>query len=257
MTGRWITVGLCALALAACHKKEAAKPPAPTAETPAAPPATPPAAPTTETPATPPADTTATTPETPPPAAVDPTGITPTPPPPGVTPTTTADAPPTFVPLKPIRVLPKAVIKLPPKNPGPTVTGGAGPDQAASQSAGGRPPPVGQRPPPIRIGKTAAQTKAEKDILGLWIEQKNRKDILNFTTDGAVAYREKITDTPKWTGHWKAGADGVVQFDLAMKGANGGLQFSAYPTAAQIMAIAPHWTKEWGGSGQYAYERMK
>ncbi|MBO9558241.1 MAG: hypothetical protein J7515_06590 [Caulobacter sp.] len=250
MTGRQITVGitvgLCALALAGCHKKAAEKPPAPKAETPATPPSTPSVAPPTEAPATPPADTGAATPSTTPPSAtVDPTGLTPTPPTPGVTPTTTADAPPTFVPIKPIRVLPKAVIKLAPRTPGQTVTGGPAADQTASQR------------PPIRIGKTAAQAKAEKDILGLWIEQKHRDMILNFTTDGAVAYREKITDTPQWTGHWKAGADGVVQFDLGFKGAQGGLQFSAYPTAAQIMAIAPHWTKEWGGSGQYAYERMK
>jgi|GEM_PF-3051403 len=225
MTGRWITVGLCALALAACHKKEAEKPPAPKVETPATPPAAPPTtATTTETTqtTTPPVDT----PATPPPAAGDATATVPTPPAPGETPTTTPDAPATFVPPK--------VIKLPPR------------------------PPI--RLPPgavIRPAKTQAQTKAERDILGLWVEQKRHNAILNFTTDGAVAYREKITDTPKWTGHWKAGSDGVVQFDLAMAGANGGLQFSAYPTAAQIMAVAPHWTKEWGGSGQYAYERMK
>lgn len=238
MTGRWITVGLCALALAGCNKKEADKPPPPKAETPATPPATTPTTP----PVTPPAETPVTPPVTPPPAAVEPTGVTPAAPTPGVAPTTTADAPATFVPVKPVKVLPK-VIKLPPRQPG------QGTDQAASRAAGQR--------PPIRIGKTAAQLKAEKDILGLWIEQKRRNAILNFTLDGAVAYREKITDTPKWAGTWKAGPDGVVQFGLAYQGANSSLQFSAYPTAAQIMAVAPHWTKEWGGSGQYAYERMK
>jgi hypothetical protein len=73
MTGRWITAGLVALALAGCNKKEAAKPPPPpTTETTA--PATPPTttAPTTTT-------TTSTTTTTPPPPTTE------TPPPSGYT----------------------------------------------------------------------------------------------------------------------------------------------------------------------------
>ena len=211
MTGRWITVSLVALALAGCHKKEAAKPPPPTAETPAPPPAP------------------AVTPVTPPPAAEPPADVTvtePTPPAPGVTPTTTPDAPPSFVPAKPIRVI-RPPVKVIAVKPG------------------------------VKIVKTQAQVKAEHDVLGLWIEQKRRNSVLNFTVDGKVTQVEKITDKPLWKGEWKAGADGSVQFGLAMEGATSSLQFTAYPTAASIMAVAPHWTKEWGGSGQYAYEKMK
>jgi type IV secretory pathway VirB10-like protein len=188
--------------------------------------------PTTEAPTAPP-----TAPVTPPvtapvptetvPAAETPAGV-PAPPPPGVTPTTTPDAPPTFLPAKPLR----PVIR-------PT------PNMAAMAR------------PNLKIAKTPAQLKAERDVLGLWIEQKRNKSILNFTLDGKVTYVEKITEKPLWTGKWKAGSDGVVAFDLAMEGATSSLQFAAYPTAANIMAVAPHWTREWAGSGQYAYVRMK
>ena len=65
MTGRWITAGLVALALAGCNKKEAAKPPPP-ATTEATTPTPPPTTATTTT------STTTTTPPTPPPATETP-----------------------------------------------------------------------------------------------------------------------------------------------------------------------------------------
>lgn len=214
MTGRWITVSLVALALAGCHKKEAAKPPPPKTETPTSPPA--PAVVPTPTP--PPATTE--------PAVSESVADTPAPPAPGVTPTTTPDAPATFVPTKPLR-------------------------------------PIVLRPPiravPLRPGlvKSKAQLKAEHDVLGLWIEQRRRNSVLNFTVDGKVTQVEKITDKPLWKGEWKADQDGAVQFGLGLDGATGSLRYTAYPTSANIMAVAPHWTKEWGGSGQYAFERMR
>ena len=188
--------------------------------------------PKTETPAPPvvttPPPTTPTTATEPPPATAEPTADTPAPPTPGVTPVTTPDAPPAFVPTTPLR----PVIR-------PT------PNMAAAVR------------PTLKIAKTAAQLKAEHDVLGLWIEQKRRSSVLNFTFDGKVTYVEKITDKPLWTGKWKAGPDGVVAFELGMEGSSGGLQYAAYPTAANIMAVAPHWTKEWRGSGQYAFVKMK
>ena len=111
--------------------------------------------------------------------------------------------------------------------------------------------------PGLKVVKTKAQLKAEHDVLGLWIEQRRRNAVLNFTVDGKVTQVEKITDKPLWKGEWKADQDGAVQFGLALDGANGSLRYTAYPTSANIMAVAPHWTKEWGGSGQYAFERMK
>ena len=68
MTGRWITAGLVALALAGCNKKEAAKPPPATTEatTPTTPTTLPPTTATTTT------STTTTTPPTPPPATETP-----------------------------------------------------------------------------------------------------------------------------------------------------------------------------------------
>lgn len=152
----------------------------------------------------------------------------PTPPTPGVTPTTSPDAPPTFLPTKPLR---------PAVRPTPSLAAVARPN--------------------LKIAKTPAQLKAERDVLGLWIEQKRNKSVLNFTLGGKVTYVEKITDTPVWVGKWRAGPDGVVAFDLGKEGTTSGLQFAAYPTAANIMAVAPHWTREWAGSGQYAYVRMK
>jgi hypothetical protein len=166
-----------------------------------------------------------------------------------VTPVTSPEAPPTLVPLKPIR-MPLRPIRVAPAPSTPAATGPSG--AAPSRPIIGVRP--GGRPLPI---KTAIQAKAERDILGLWTEQKRHNAVVNFTLDGKVTYVEKITDKPVWTGRWKAGTDGVVLFTLAMPGANGSLEYSAYPTASNIMAIAPHWTKEWGGSGQYAYERMK
>ncbi|WP_165190666.1 hypothetical protein [Caulobacter soli] len=214
MTGRWITVSLVALAMAGCHKKEAAAPP-----------------PKTETPAPPPAPAVVTAPATPP-TATQPVAETPAteppPPPSGVTPTTTPDAPPTFLPAKPLR----PVIR-----PAPGMAAAVRPN--------------------LKIAKTPAQLKAERDVLGLWIEQKRNRAVLNFIIGGKVTYVEKITDKPVWVGKWRAGPDGVVAFDLGKEGTTSGLQFAAYPTAANIMAVAPHWTREWAGSGQYAYVRMK
>lgn len=218
MTGRWITVSLVALALAGCNKKEAAKPPEAKTET-----AAPTPAPTTPAPAA----TPATSEPTSEPAAEE-TGYKPTPPAPGVTPVTTPDAPPTFLPAKPLR-------------------------------------PMVMRPPvkvvavktPVKVVKSKAQLKAERDVLGLWIEQKRRKPVLNFTSDGKVALRDTITSPPLWKGEWKADRDGAVQFTLSLNNPDNPLRLTAYPTPATIMAVAPHWTKEWGGSGQYAYERMK
>jgi hypothetical protein len=248
MTGRWITVSLVALALAGCHKKEAAKPPTPPtmAETPATPPTTTATTTTTttETPQQPPPSD---VPATPP---VDPTATVPTPPAPGVTPVTSPDAPPTLVPSKPIRMVLRPVVRAAPAPSAPAPAASSAPIRIGP-SVGARP---GGRPPPI---KSPIQVKAERDILGLWTEQKSHSAIVNFTSDGRVTYVEKITDTPKWTGRWRAGSDGVVVFTLAMAGATSSLEYSAYPTASKIMAIAPHWTKEWGGSGQYAYERLQ
>jgi hypothetical protein len=214
MTGRWITVSLVALALAGCHKKEAAKPPPPKTETPAPP----------ETTVTPPATTAPAVTE---PTASEPVAGAPPPPAPGVTPTTTPDAPPAFVPVKPLRPVIRPPIKVVPLRPG------------------------------LKVVKSKAQLKAEHDVLGLWIEQKRRNSVLNFTVDGKVTQVEKITDKPLWKGEWKADQDGAVQFGLAMDGATSSLRYTAYPTSANIMAVAPHWTKEWGGSGQYAFERMR
>lgn len=271
MTGRWMTVGLCALALAACHKKEAAKPPAPTAETPATPATT--ATTTTTTTETTPAATTETpaapadVPATPP---VDPTATVPTPPPPGVTPVTSPNAPPRLVPLKPLRVImrpikPAPTASAPASAPAPAPAPAASPAPAPAKAAPAAPIRIGGstsgasgrpggRPPPPP--KSPVQVKAERDILGLWTQQKSH-EIVNFTSDGRVTYVEKITDKPKWTGSWRAGADGVVVFTLSMPGATSSLEYSAYPTASNIMAIAPHFTKEWGGEGQYAYERLQ
>ena len=71
MTGRWITAGLVALALAGCNKKEAAKPPPPTTTTETTAPTTPPTAPppTTSTTTT---STATTTPPVAPPTAETP-----------------------------------------------------------------------------------------------------------------------------------------------------------------------------------------
>lgn len=115
----------------------------------------------------------------------------------------------------------------------------------------------GGRPPPLKVAKTKAQLKAEHDILGLWIEQKSRKSVLNFLIGGRVEQRDKITSPPSWTGEWKADPDGAVQFTLSFNNPTNPLRITAYPTSADIMAVAPHWSKDWGGSGQYAYERMK
>ncbi|KQZ06373.1 hypothetical protein ASD21_01710 [Caulobacter sp. Root1455] len=97
MTGRWITVSLVALALAGCHKKEAAKPPPPKVETPA-----PPTAPAVV-PATPPAESTTTTSTTPPPTP-EPVVETPVAPTPATEPT-----PPKPAGVRPpIRIVPSA-----------------------------------------------------------------------------------------------------------------------------------------------------
>jgi hypothetical protein len=226
MTGRWITVSLVALALAGCHKKEDAKPPPPTstAET-----AQPPAA--AVVPATPATTTTpTTTPTTAPAPATETAATEPTPPAPGVTPVTTPDAPRSFVPTKPLKM-------------------------AMRSSAMVMAPRAGGRPPPIRPVKSKTQLKAERDVLGLWTEQKNHS-VINFTVDGRVTYVDKITDKPVWKGDWKAAPDGSVEFGLAMPGATGSIQYTAYPTSASIMAVAPHWIPEWGASGQYAFEKM-
>lgn len=186
--------------------------------------------PTTEAPAPPTATVTPPVTAPPPtePAPAAPPVDEPPPPAPGVTPATTPDAPPTFLPAKPLR---------PVLRPTPKMAAVAKPN--------------------LKIAKTPAQLKAERDVLGLWIEQKRNKSILNFTLDGKVTYVEKITDKPLWKGHWKAYPEGLVRFDLAMDGATSSLQLTAYPTSANIMAVAPHWSREWGGSGQYAYVRMK
>jgi hypothetical protein len=93
MTARWITVSLVALALAGCHKKEAAKPPAPptTAETPA-----PAVAPT-------PAPTPVVTPPTTSEPVAGPPATEPAPPPADVTPATPPATPPAATPTKPLR----------------------------------------------------------------------------------------------------------------------------------------------------------
>jgi len=217
MTGRWITVSLVALALAGCNKKEADKPPPPKTETPA-PPAT--------TPTTPPTAVTPPVPTEPVPAPEVP-AYEPAPPPPGVTPTTTPDAPPTFLPAKPLRPIPRPPVKV-----------------------------IAVKPDP-KIVKVKAQAKAERDVLGLWIEQKRRKSILNFTADGKVTHVDKITDKPIWKGEWKADKNGVVRFGLAMDGATSSMRITAYPTSANIMAVVPSWSKELPGSGRYAYEKMR
>ena len=225
MTARWIAASLAVLALAGCHKKEADKPPPPKADT-SAPPTTP-----SVTPPTASVPTTA-VPATDLPAPEEP-AYKPAPPPPGVTPTTSPDAPPTFIPAKPLG---RIVIMRPPV-------------KIVAVKPGGR-------PPPLKIVKTKAQVAAERDILGLWLEQKTRKGVLNFTYGGKVEYRETITTPPLWKGEWKVDPDGAVQFTLSYNNPSNPLTLTAYPTPAKIMAVAPHWSKEWGGSGQYAYERM-
>lgn len=220
MTARWIAASLAVMALAACHKKDEAKPPPPK-----------PDAPTTATTTTPPTTTTpAPEPETPPvtstiPAAEEP-AVTPPPPPAGVTPTTTPDAPPTFIPLKP-------------------------------------PPPIKVKRPPIKIIQpkptpkvvvTKAQLNAQRQVVGTWIEQKNRKSVLSFTADGKVVAKQGTPTT--WTGEWKADANGAIQFTLTYNNPTNPLTLTAYPTPAKIMAVIPHWGDSFPGQGQYAYERM-
>ena len=217
MTTRWMATGLAVLALAACHKKDEAKPPPPK-------PDAPPTTSTTTTPAT-----AETPPVTPPPAV------------------TTPDAPPTIT---------STYIATPP----PIATDKTG--KATREPAERRPPvtKVIKTKPVAKVVKTKAELAAQSRIVGKWIQQKNRKSVLTFTADGRV----RSVDDPKfvWSGDWEAQPDGSVKFDLSLEGSaaskdpDRAIKITAYPTAAKIMAIVPHWGKNLPGSGQYAYERQ-
>jgi hypothetical protein len=173
------------------------------------------------------------------------------------TPTTSTTTTTTTTPT----VAPPAVEETPVVPPPAVTTADAPPTITSTYRPAPRPP--GQRPivkvvkpkPAAKVVKTKAQLAAERQIVGTWTDQKTRKGKIVFTADGKVT----SSNDPKfiWRGDWEAKPNGAVDFDLALPGAESGIQITAYPTPAKIMAIVPHWGKDLPGSGQYAYERTK
>jgi len=171
--------------------------------------------------------------------------------------TTTATTPP---PVAPPTTPPAVEAPETPVTPPPAVTT---PDAPPTITSNYRPAPrpAGQRPivkvvrpkPTAKVVRTKAQVAAERQIVGTWTDQKTRKGKLVFTADGKVT----SSNDPKfiWRGEWEAKPNGAVEFDLGLNDSEPGLQVTAYPTPAKIMAVVPHWGKDLPGSGQYAYER--
>lgn len=232
MNGRWIAASLAVLALAGCHKKEAAKP---TPETKPPAPTTAPATGTTAPPvapqATPPvvAEPPPPEPETAPPAE-----------PPVQPPPATSDRPP----YRPVR--PRPPIRLPPPKadeaPPIASTGDGRPPAVripvqpvkppirigqatpAPSDQGGRPPPIGGvRPKVVIAKKTDAQRKAEADLLGAW-RQQNKTAMLRFTPGGWVSLER---GNEVLNGKWTSSADGAIHFSLPVPG--GDAQLTAHP----------------------------